>query len=46
MKEQCEATTKASTYSEAHRCLKMVGTGKTGKRALCAHHQGKRRPAF
>lgn len=43
MKEQCEATTKASTYSEAHRCLKMVGAPPPGKKPLCAHHQGKRR---
>lgn len=37
MTNQCEATTLASTYSTAHRCLKKR-VKKTGKKSLCAHH--------
>lgn len=47
MNKQCEAVTLASTYSDAHRCLKRRGVKKTGKRRLCAHHQAmaaRRRP--
>ncbi|MCX5795655.1 MAG: hypothetical protein NTY77_09195 [Elusimicrobia bacterium] len=36
---QCEAQTLASTYSEAHRCLKSSGLKKIGKRTLCVHHR-------
>jgi hypothetical protein len=36
--KQCEATTRASTYSKSHRCLKKSGVKKIGKRYLCAHH--------
>ncbi|MBI4346738.1 MAG: hypothetical protein HY553_07770 [Elusimicrobia bacterium] len=39
MKTQCEAMTSASTYSEAHRCLKPAVLRKAGKRLLCAHHR-------
>lgn len=39
MKEQCEAVTQASTYSEAHRCLKKGTAAKAGRRILCAHHR-------
>jgi len=41
MKKQCEATTLASAYTEAHRCLKSHGVKKTGERQLCAHHRAK-----
>lgn len=37
--KQCEATTRASTYSGAHRCHKKNGVKKIGKRYLCAHHK-------
>ena len=37
--KQCEATSRASTYSEAHRCLKETGATKIGKRYLCSHHK-------
>lgn len=36
---QCDATTGASTYSDAHRCLKRHGIEKTGEKNLCAHHR-------
>ncbi|UPT72803.1 MAG: hypothetical protein M0D55_12825 [Elusimicrobiota bacterium] len=39
MKKQCDAVTPASTYTEAHRCLKKSGLKKSGKRRLCAHHK-------
>jgi hypothetical protein len=39
MKNQCEATTLATTYSAAHQCLKNKGVKKEGKRRLCAHHR-------
>jgi len=45
MKTQCEATTPASTYSLAHRCLKRGGAKKTGQRRLCAHHHNMRSKA-
>lgn len=37
--KQCEATTLASSYSEAHQCLKTAGVKSAGKSRLCAHHQ-------
>ena len=36
---RCDATTLASTYSEAHRCLKGTGLKRIGKRTLCMHHR-------
>lgn len=41
MRNQCEATTLASTYSRAHRCLKKKAgkKKKAGARALCSAHQ-------
>lgn len=39
MKEQCEAITQASTYSDPHRCLKKGTVAGSGKRRLCAHHR-------
>lgn len=39
MRMQCEATTLASTYADAHRCLKDNGVRRLGKQRLCAHHR-------
>jgi hypothetical protein len=39
MKNQCEAVTLASTYSQSHRCLKKAGIKRLGKRRLCLHHR-------
>ncbi len=36
MRNQCEATAPASTYTAAHRCLKKGK--KNGGRRLCPHH--------
>jgi hypothetical protein len=36
---QCDAITLASTYTVSHRCLKINGVRKTGKKNLCAHHR-------
>ena len=36
---QCDAQTLASTYSDAHRCLKSTGLKRIGKRTLCMHHR-------
>lgn len=37
MKNQCEAITAPSTYSQAHRCLKKAKKLAGGRR-LCPHH--------
>ena len=37
--KQCEATTLSSSYSQAHRCLKMRPVQKKAKLHLCAHHE-------
>jgi hypothetical protein len=39
---QCDALTLASTYSQAHRCLKLTDVKKVGKLTLCAHHRAMR----
>jgi hypothetical protein len=36
---QCEATTLTSTYSSAHRCLKVRGVKKVASSMLCLHHR-------
>ncbi len=38
MKDQCHAVTLASTYSDAHRCLKKIDLSRAGKKIHCAHH--------
>ena len=37
MKNQCQAVTLASTYSQAHRCLKPAAGSRAPR--LCAHHR-------
>lgn len=39
MIRQCEAMTVASTYTAAHRCLKMGKWKRIGARRLCTHHR-------
>ena len=43
--KQCEATTRASTYADTHRCLKKHGIERVGGRYLCAHHKNARNHA-
>lgn len=40
--KQCEALTLASSYSAAHRCLKVRGIKKMGPLQLCSHHRSAR----
>ena len=37
--KQCDATTLASTYTRAHRCLKTKGLKLVKRRRLCSHHR-------
>jgi len=37
MRNQCEAVTQPSTYSQAHRCLKKAAKRILGRK-LCSHH--------
>lgn len=39
--KQCDAMTLASTYSQAHRCLKTKGLKVVKRRRLCSHHRAR-----
>jgi hypothetical protein len=47
MKNQCEAVTRPSSYTAAHRCLKKKAGARLGGRYLCTHHKAmsERRPS-